>query len=138
MSDKLFNKLKSIGKVEEFGQSMKGYRPLPGSILPCALCTKAFLMRPYFGTPDPVCPECIKDHRESAKIKCLKCDVVVARVSPEVLESGYEIGKSAVLHTDKCGFCQPGLKESVVIEVTEWEKHVGYKKKTIVSLILPD
>ena len=59
-------------------------------------------------------------------------------MSPEVLESGYEIGKSAVLHTDKCGFCQPGLKESVVIEVTEWEKHVGYKKKTIVSLILPD
>lgn len=137
MPEDFFNKLRTIGKVEEFNQSLKDYKPLPGTVLPCALCQAPFLMRPYHGTPDPVCPNCIKDHRESAKIKCMVCDVVVARVYPEVLESGYEIKKAAVLHTNKCGFCQPGLTESTVIEVEQWEKHIGHKKKTVVPLILP-
>ena len=136
MTDNSFNKLRTLDGWEEIETSLKDYRPLPGSVLTCALCKKFFMMRPYAGTPDPVCPECVKDHRDSAKIECVNCKVVVARVYPEVLESGYDIKKSCTLHTTQCGFCNPGLKESTIIEVTEWEKHVGHKKRTIVPLFL--
>jgi len=138
MADELFNKLRTMKNWKEFQMDLKQYRPLPGTVLPCALCKKPFLMRPYVGTPDPVCPECVTAHRDAAKIECVNCKVVVARVYPETLESGYEIRKRAILHTTKCGFCSPGLTESIVIEVSEWERHVGYRKKTIVALWLPD
>ena len=137
MADELFNRLRTMKDWKEFQKDLKDYRPMPGSILPCALCSAPFMMLPYSGTPDPVCPACMKEHRESARIECVGCKVVVARVYPETLESGYEIKKKAILHTNKCGFCSPGLAESTVIEIDMWEKHVGYKRKTTIPLYIP-
>ena len=32
--------------------------PLAGEVVPCLMCAKPLLMRPYSGVPDQICPEC--------------------------------------------------------------------------------
>jgi len=102
--------------------------PLPGSIVPCLLCTKPFLMRPYVGTPDQICPECYKVYKDAARVVCWKCQVVICRLVPKILDNGFYIRPRTVYHADACNICKPGLKESKLIEVDEWEKHIKPKK----------
>ncbi len=128
----LWGNIPSIDKlVLNYDTSSK---PLPGKIVPCLVCGLPYLMRPYVGDPDQVCPDCFKVYYECAKLKCYKCQVVVARIQPGVTDSGYHIRKSAVLHLDKCNVCSPGLKESSVLEIAEWEQHVGRTKKLIIPM----
>jgi len=125
--------LPSIMDVE-VSQGSGSQKPLPGQILPCMLCKKPFLMRKYLGPPDQICSECFKTYADAAKIVCVKCKAVIARVKPEVLDSGFYIRPKAVLHTDKCGMCYVGTEErwtSTVIEVAEWETRIGRRKTTI-------
>jgi len=112
--------------------------PLPGKIVPCLMCAKPFLMRPYSGIPDQVCPECWKLYNECAKLICWKCNVVIARVKPGVTDSGFHIRKRAVLHLDKCNVCAPGLTESIVIEIDQWEQTVGRKKRLFIPVTHKD
>lgn len=104
-----------------------GY-PLPGTIVPCLLCTKPFLMRIYTGTPDQVCPECWKTYIDAAKVACAHCNVIICRIVPKILDNGFYIRPRAVYHSDACNVCKPGLKESKIIEITEWEKTLRPKK----------
>lgn len=108
--------------------------PLPGKIVPCLMCSKPFLMRPYSGIPDQICPECWKVYDECAKLICWHCRVVVARVKPGVTDSGFNIRTRAILHLDKCNICAPNLTESLVIEIAEWEKAVGRKKRLFIPV----
>ena len=104
-----------------------GY-PLPGKIVPCLLCTKPFLMRPYSGEPDQVCGECWKDYKDAARIVCAKCHVTICRAVPKVLDSGYYIKPRSVLHVDACNVCKPGLTKSTILEIDAWEQHVRPRK----------
>ena len=108
-----------------------GY-PLPGKIVPCLLCTKPFLMRTYVGCPDQICGECLKSYDECAIVRCQQCRVVICRLVPKVLDCGFYIRPQAVLHSDSCNICRPGLTESHINEITEWMRMVRPHK--IISL----
>lgn len=108
------------------------------SIVPCLLCTKPFLMLPFIGVPDQVCPECEKTYKNAAKVVCTGKNaksqehshppVTICRLVPKVLENGFYIRPNAVLHTDKCNTCWPGLDESSVIEIEQWQRVVRPRK----------
>lgn len=98
--------------------------PRPHTIVPCLLCTKPFLMLPFVGVPDQVCPECEKQYKDAAKVVCWKCRITICRLVPKVLDNGFYIRPRSVLHSDSCNICKPGLKESSIIEIEEWQRHV--------------
>jgi len=102
--------------------------PLPGAIVPCLLCAKPFLMRPFIGDPDQICPECWETYKDAARVVCWKCRVTICRLVPKVLDNGFYIRPKTVYHSTGCNVCQPGLKKSTIIEVDEWEKSIRPKK----------
>ncbi len=110
-----------------------GY-PFPGKIVPCLLCTKPFIMRPFVGEPDQICEECSKVYRDCAVVRCAGCKhhPVICRVLPKILDNGYIIRPMAVLHTDNCNVCKPGLKESTITEIRQWERLVRRGKPVII------
>lgn len=98
--------------------------PLPGGICPCLLCGKPFLMGFFIGEPDQICPECWKLYGDTARVVCATCQppVTICRLVPKVLENGFYIRPKAVLHTNACNICKRGLRESVIVEIEEWER----------------
>jgi len=110
-----------------------GY-PLPGKVVPCLLCAKPFIMRPFTGEPDQICEECSKVYYDCAVVRCAGCKhrPVICRVLPKVLDNGYIIRRKAVLHTNACNVCSPGLAESHIVEIRQWEKHLRAGKPTII------
>lgn len=96
--------------------------PRPNSIVPCLLCTKPFWMGIFIGEPDQVCPECKQTYADAARIICAKCKITIARARPKVLENGFYVRPRAVLHSDACNICKPGLRESIITEIDEWER----------------
>jgi hypothetical protein len=99
-------------------------KPRPGQIVPCLMCKKPMIAPMYVGeAPDQICHECADTYRETAKLVCGRCGVVIGRVLPGPMECGYVVKKREVLHTDTCGTCSPGKLISVVREVVEWIKH---------------
>ena len=110
-----------------------GY-PSPGKIVPCLLCTKPFIMRPFIGEPDQVCEECSVVYKDCAIVRCAGCahHPVICRVLPKVMDNGYIIRPRAVLHTDACNVCRPGLKESTITEINNWERTIRRGRPTII------
>jgi len=102
--------------------------PLPGTIVPCLLCMKPFLMRPFVGAPDQICPECWETYKDAAKVVCWKCRVTICRLVPKILDNGFYIRPRAVYHSDSCNVCKPGLTKSIIVEIDQWEKHLRPKK----------
>lgn len=102
--------------------------PVPGKIVPCLLCTKPFIMRPYSGAADQICPECWKTYKDTAKLVCANCKTTICRVVPKVLDNGFYIRPRSVLHVDKCNVCSPGIIMSKIIEIDAWEKTVRSPK----------
>lgn len=111
-------------------------KPIPGEIVPCLMCAKPLIMRPYVGVPDQICPECLETYNECAKLVCQRCGVVVARVKPSVTDSGYRVRKRAILHIDFCNVCFQGeeLLYSTVIEIDQWEKATGRQNKLYIPV----
>lgn len=105
---------------------------IPGTIAPCLLCCKPFLVRPYIGSSDQLCPECWKTYDETARVICSKCNITVCRALPKILDCGYYIRPRSVLRIDACNICRPGLKESVILEIDSWIRNIRGKK-----IILP-
>ena len=56
----------------------------------------------------------------------------------EALLRGLSALKPAVLHLDKCNVCAPGLTESIVIEIDQWEQTVGRKKRLFIPVTHKD
>lgn len=103
--------------------------PIPGTIVPCLLCTKPFLMPQYIGADvDQICGECFKTYMDAARVVCWKCKITVCRLVPKLLDNGYYIQPRTVLHTSACNICKPGLKTSDIIEITEWMKCTRERK----------
>lgn len=108
-----------------------GY-PLPGKIVPCLLCGKPFIMRKFIGEPDQICPECAKTYKDAATVVCVNCNVSICKLKPSVLDNGFVIKSRAVLHSNACNICKPGLRESRIVEVDQWEKFLRPHKPTII------
>lgn len=121
--DQSWRKLPELRNDKLLFVDTSGY-PLPGKIVPCLLCTKPFLMRMYTGHPDQICGECLSTYNDCAIVRCQNCHVVICRLVPKVLDSGFVIRPQAVLHSDCCNICNPGLAESHVVEITEWMRLV--------------
>lgn len=95
---------------------------LPGNIVPCLLCGKPFLMPRFIGAIDQICGECQKTYADTAKVVCRGCKATICRLHPKLLPNGYYIRPRSILYIDRCGICQPGLKESTIREIDEWER----------------
>ena len=108
-------------------------KPLPGTIVPCLMCGKPFLMRIYSGEPDQLCAECWKTYRDCASLVCTVCNITIAKVLPGITDDGFLIRRNSVLHVDACNVCQPDIKKSVVIEIADWNKGMGLNRRTIVN-----
>ena len=106
--------------------------PLPHSIAPCLLCEKPFLVLPYIGTADQLCPECWKTYDETARVVCSKCNITVCRAKPAVLDCGYYVRPRSVLHIDACNICHRGIQKSTILEIDSWIRNIRGKK-----IILP-
>lgn len=104
------------------GSQVDNYLPRPGDIVPCLLCGKPFIMPRYYGVADQVCGPCCKTYKETATLLCRRCNVVIARVSPAMLDCGFYIRPQSVLHLDKCSLCDPTLNISTIIEIDNWMK----------------
>lgn len=98
--------------------------PAPGTIVPCLLCAKPFMMPMFVGIPDQLCPECRKTYYDAAKVICVTCKVTICRLMPKVLDSGFYIRPRSVLHSSACNVCCPGLKMSTILEIDDWQKNV--------------
>lgn len=98
---------------------------LPGNIVPCLMCGKPYLMPYFVGTPDQLCGECMKTYADTAKVICRKCKAVICRLKPKMLASGFYIRPHGILHVEACGICRPGLRESAIQEIEEWERARG-------------
>ena len=98
--------------------------PTAGKLCPCLLCGKSFIMRIYTGEPDQVCSECWDKYKDCARLVCVRCKVTICRVEPKVLDNGFYVRPRSVLHTNACNICKPGLLQSDVIEIREWERCV--------------
>ena len=122
-----FANLPALRRDELIFQDTSG-APLPGKIVPCLMCCKPFLMRPYVGTPDQICGECYTTYHESAKVVCRSCQVTICRVVPKVLDSGYYIRPRTVLHSSACNCCRPGLQQSTIVEIEQWERTMRPRK----------
>jgi hypothetical protein len=104
--------------------------PLPGGIAPCLLCGKPFLMGVFLigEEPDQLCPECMETYKDTAKVVCRTCKVTICRLVPRILDNGYYIRPRAVLHSDACNVCRPGLRASSITEISDWNKHHRTRK----------
>jgi len=105
-----------------------GGKPVPNTIVPCLLCGKPFLMPLYRGEPDQICPECWTTYQDAARVICINCKVTICRLVPKVLDNGFYIRPRSVLHSSACNICQPGLKQSIILEIDVWEKQVRPRK----------
>lgn len=112
-------------------KKVKADPALPGNIVPCLMCGKPFIMPPFIGQPDQMCGECLRTYADTAKVICRGCKAVVARLQPKMLESGFYIRPHALLHVSRCGVCSPGLAESTIEEIAEWERAKGRGKLII-------
>lgn len=102
--------------------------PIPGTLVPCLLCAKPFLMPAYSGFPDQVCPDCYHVYADCAIVICKICKIAIAKVRPHMTESGFLVKPRMVLHSTSCSICSPGLAESTIIEVERWERKARPKK----------
>lgn len=138
----VYNKIPTLDQLRLTDTS--GY-PLPGKITRCLMptCGKPFLMRKYSGYPDQVCPECFETYKDCASVLCNTCRVVVARVMPSVLPSGFYVRPKSVLHIPWCAICKPPGDDvqigdiaciAFVIEVQEYERQFGTSRKIIVPM----
>lgn len=111
------------------------YPPLPGRIVPCLMpgCGKPFLMRPWVGEPDQICPECAKTYDACARLICSKCHVTICRVVPKVLDNGFYIRPRMILHVDHCSVCKKDITVSTVLEIAEYERVVNPRKIIVVQ-----
>lgn len=121
-----------LSGVESLRMQDTSARPAPHAIVRCLLCGDPFMMLPYIGEPDQICPRCAKDYEEMARVICSKCRVTIARLHPGITESGYVVRPKTVLHVDACNICRPGLQVSTILEVAEWERL--YRPKKIISV----
>jgi hypothetical protein len=100
----------------------------PAGTVRCLLCAKLYEPPISIGKVDQVCSDCKKGLSGTAKLVCSKCGITICRLTPKVMDDGFVIQPSAVLHSDSCNICKPGLTESTIVEITLWQKHLRPKK----------
>jgi hypothetical protein len=105
----------------------------PGDPALCLLCAKPFEAGPSLGCPDMLCGECLQTYKDCAALVCVRCKVVIGKLKPTTLDSGFVIRPRQVLHSDSCNVCQPGVVRSKIIEAVEWER-TNRKARTIVGM----
>lgn len=65
---------------------------------------------------DLMCNACRVQLPHHALLVCVECRMVVARMAPEKLKSGFQIQARQIYHTNACPCCQPDVTKSRIIE----------------------
>jgi len=112
--------------------SFKDDKPDPEGSLRCLVCAKLYEPSLGIGKIDQVCPDCRNTMNGTAKLLCARCGLTICRLAPKVLDNEFIIRPNAVLHSDWCNICQPGLSESTIVEIDLWNK-TRRPKKTLVT-----
>lgn len=112
--------------------TFKDVPPDPEGSLRCLVCAKLYEPSLGIGKIDQVCPDCRNTMNGTAKLVCARCGLTICRIAPNVLDNQFVIRPNAVLHSDWCNICQPGLSESTVVEIDLWNK-AKRPKKTLVT-----
>ena len=71
------------------------------------------------------CKEAVKDDRATARIVCVKCKTVVARMAPHKDNTGFAFKANYSYHINACANCTPGLTTSAIIEKKLHDKSIG-------------
>ena len=75
-----------------------------------------------------VCPGCkagVKHDNETARIVCVRCKKVVARLKPSKDKTGFRYVAGQTYHSDACPECKPNLTESQIVEKVIYMKKLG-------------
>lgn len=72
---------------------------------------------------DTLCRDCERLVPTHALVVCVGCRVVVARMAPETLDSGFRIKPLTIYHTEACPNCKPGVQVSKIIEAELFYKN---------------
>jgi hypothetical protein len=73
------------------------------------------------------CVAAVKHDRELARVVCVGCLRVVARLAPHKDKAGFEYAANRTYHILKCGHCEPGLEESHILEKVLHDRSLGRK-----------
>ena len=122
-------------QIEPLIKTLRSMKPPAKAIMhiPCACGKNKKITTPGFGiymtnygpTLNNVCRGCESLWDDHARMVCCTCKTVVARLKPHRdPKTGFEFKKGGDYHTERCGVCHPGLKESIILEKAMYE---GFK-----------
>lgn len=73
------------------------------------------------------CAACEKEDKLTAKLVCVRCKTVVARMKPHKDKDGFVYVAGRAYHLDGCPSCVEGLEYSSIVEKKIYEKNMGVK-----------
>jgi hypothetical protein len=92
----------------------------------CDKVVDAQVLRPFntgvIIAMDNVCPGCDKQFFNLAKLVCLTCKTVVARLKPCKTKSGFNFLGNRSYHLRECIWCNKDLKKSSILELEIFEQ----------------
>lgn len=103
----------------------------------CCACQKTMPMQqvkqlhtPRVNALDFICDACEAMVKNHARIVCLQCRQVTARIPPIRDVSGFEFKPKGVYHVTNCPICTPGSDHSSLIEKEEFDREMRKNKKS--------
>lgn len=72
----------------------------------------------------PGCKEAEKLDKETARIICIHCKKVVARLKPVKEKNGFVYQAGRTYHSDACPECKPDLTESQIVEKVIYQRKI--------------
>lgn len=98
----------------------------------CDKVVDAHVLRPFNSgviiAMDNVCPGCDKQFFGLAKLVCLTCKTVVARLKPCKTKSGFKFLANRSYHMRDCIWCNSELTKSSILELEIFETKNNIKK----------
>lgn len=104
------------GKIIEMGPP-PDWKPMR-----CLLCEKMHEVATQEADKgaDYVCPRCASIFKDTALLRCAKCNTAIGRVVPGTLDTGFVISPRTVLRSDSCAACNPEIVKSTIVEARVW------------------
>ena len=85
------------------------------------------------GCTDSLCAECEPMVIGMAKIVCIQCKSVVARIQPVKTSTGFRVVAGESYHTNACPNCSKDIQVSVILEKYFYDRENGFSVKPLVK-----
>jgi hypothetical protein len=89
---------------------------------PCASCGTVTELVDFYNTGVlasvmvPLCSKCISSYKETAKIVCCDCKIVIGWLDPHTDKDKFVFEKNGSYHIRNCPGCVPALEKADIIE----------------------